>query len=54
MKIAGRDAMIGATNDDELDLSTTDMDVCYRAMLAASPKPTDTAEKEVGDVDDEC
>lgn len=37
MQIAGRDAIIDASDDDNLDLSTDDSDACYRAMLAASP-----------------
>lgn len=37
MQIAGRDAIIDASDDDNLDLSIDDADACYRAMLAASP-----------------
>lgn len=41
MQIAGRDAIIDAASDDNLDTSTDDAAAIYRAMLAAAPAPAE-------------
>ena len=49
MQVSGRDAIIDASSDDNLDTSTDDAAAIYRAMLTAAPdpwQPIETAPKD--------